>query len=288
MKPKVNVKLTPSCTTSVPRSDTLAKRSKLGLFLDGGSEHDDSEVFADTPTLNTAKRRSRNATDSNSEDGDNVARKRSRRTLPIPDHGNKVADEMLPMKVAQISDTVSDMSVDMSMSNTLPESTLTLTQIPTIQQLSTSQAQDTSSCVSLPMLIYKDFKRKPREYAIVHHIDNPGGYDYHVNIPKMENVKSFVWLEMFDPEHKILATPSLTFFRVRGNSHNECHHKHTKHQTAHYLLHAVTRWTQTNSDVFFSFCLELAFIMYQGSMHTRTHARTYNFISYLKRSETGY
>ncbi len=88
------------------------------------------------------------------------------------------------------------------------------------RQMTHEQAMDTKNVIPLPMLMHKDYKRKPRRYAILHWIDNPGGYEYLVNIPNNVNVKGFVILELL-PERKVVAEPILIFFRVRGNSHNE-------------------------------------------------------------------
>jgi hypothetical protein len=83
------------------------------------------------------------------------------------------------------------------------------------------QAQDPSVPVPLPILIHRDDKRKRRRYWILYHLDNPKGFDAHVNPLTKKNVKSFAFLKSFDSEkEEFLVAPAGTFFRRRGTSKN--------------------------------------------------------------------
>jgi hypothetical protein len=83
------------------------------------------------------------------------------------------------------------------------------------------QAQNPSVPVPLPILIHRDDKRKRRRYWILYHLDNPKGFDAHINPYTKKNVKSFAFLKSFDSEkEEFLVAPAGTFFRRRGTSKN--------------------------------------------------------------------
>jgi len=130
--------------------------------------------------------------------------------------------------------------------------------------MSEQQAMDVTQCVPLPALCYRDYKRRPREFAIIFHIDNPKGWEYFVDHNKTETVKSFVFIKKFEPHVELLAEPAGTFFRVKGTSKNVWFGWKMAHNGKPPYMHQVENrgggfrnspyWTTLIRDTLSKFC----------------------------------